>query len=221
MHFLNRHPSRLDFVGDYARLLAQQNDREGMKRLVETCQSMAPTAFCTFQVYGQQARLNGALDEAVEVLHAATALNPTAGDGWTQLGSAYLETGDLLSAAKAFAAAAAAAPAAAAAHLGGGQTQALLHNWAAAEQLYAAAVKCRPDLASTWWHLGTAEKQRNKHSAALKSFERRLRLDGEKGSMTAAVWAERLLESFFKETLGSKCPKATPLLHELSRGQYL
>lgn len=41
------------------------------------CQSMAPTAFCTFQVYGQQARLNGALDEAVEVLHAATALNPT------------------------------------------------------------------------------------------------------------------------------------------------
>ena len=66
-----------------------------------------------------------------------------AGEGWTQLGSAYLEMGDLLSAAKAFALAAAAAPAAAAAHLGGGQTQALLHNWAAAERLYATAVKCR------------------------------------------------------------------------------
>ena len=66
-----------------------------------------------------------------------------ASEGWCLLGYAYMESGDLLSASRAFAAATAAAPAAAPAYLGGGQIQALLHNWPAAERLYATAVRCR------------------------------------------------------------------------------
>lgn len=66
-----------------------------------------------------------------------------ASEGWCLLGYAYLDSGDLLSAARAFSAAASAAPAAAAAHLGAGQTQALLHNWPVAERLYAKAANCR------------------------------------------------------------------------------
>ncbi|CDJ40077.1 hypothetical protein, conserved, partial [Eimeria tenella] len=208
-------PSRLDYVFDFGRLLAKGNKREKLKALAEKCRTITPTAVGSLQVYGHLKRLEGAPQEAVQLLHAATALDPTSGECWSQLGSAYLELGDLLSAAKAFAAAAAAAPAAAAARIGAGQTQALLLNWAAAERQYAAAVKCRPDLPTTWWHLGIAQKQQNKIALALKSFQQcwflsqsseaaaecfgcamLLRSSDSVGPLTLALWAERLVEGF-------------------------
>ncbi|OEH76122.1 hypothetical protein cyc_02693 [Cyclospora cayetanensis] len=70
-------PSRLDFVSDFARLLVARQDLQGLQRLAERCQEVSPGSFGTLLVSAHLARFGGSQEEAVEILHAATALNPT------------------------------------------------------------------------------------------------------------------------------------------------
>ncbi|KAL8275745.1 hypothetical protein Esti_000308 [Eimeria stiedai] len=213
-------PARLDFVSDFGRILASKNDVSALQHLAERCSYVAPAGAGALLVGALLARVQGGAEQSIDLLHAATALNPMSSEGWCLLGYAYMEAGDLLSAARAFAAATAAAPEAAAAHLGSGQTQALLHNWPTAERLYRTAVRCRPDLPIGWWHLGKAQKAQYRINEAFKSFQQcwllaetteaasecfacawSLLLSGEVGLSTAALWAERLLEQFVASEL--------------------